>query len=86
MPTVAILFGMSVMFFYNDHEPPHMHVEGPDFSAKMDLADLSISEVQGTMRSGEIRRLRAWARRHQSELWDNWLRARAKKPLRKIEA
>lgn len=68
MPTVAVLFGMSIMFFYNDHEPPYLHVEGADFSAKMDLADLSISEVQGTMRSGQIRQLREWARRHQSEL------------------
>ena len=86
MPTVAVPLGMSVMFFDNDHEPPHLHVEGASFSAKMDLADLSIIEVHGTMRSGEIRRLRAWARRHQAELWDNWLRARAKRALRKIEA
>ena len=85
MPTIAVVFGMSIMFFYNDHEPPHLHVEGADFSAKLDLGDLSISEVQGAMRSGEIRRLRTWARQHQAELWDNWLRARAKRPLRKIE-
>ncbi len=86
MPTVAVLFGMSIMFFYNDHEPPHLHVQGASFSAKMDLAELTIGEVHGTMRSGDIRRLRAWARRHQAELWDNWLRARAKRPLWKIEA
>ena len=76
MPTVAVVFGMSIMFFYNDHEPPHLHVEGADFSAKLDLGDLSISEVQGAMRSGEIRRLRTWV---------YWLRARAKRPLRKVE-
>jgi hypothetical protein len=86
MPTIAVPSEMSIMFFHDDHEPPHLHAEGTSFSAKLDLADLSISEVHGTMRSGEIRRLRAWARRHQLELWDNWLRARAKRPLRKIEA
>lgn len=85
MPTVATLLGMAIMFFYNDHDPPHFHVQGAAFSAKIDLADLSVMEVRGTMRSGDIRRVRAWARRHQSALWDNWLRARAKQPLRRIE-
>jgi hypothetical protein len=86
MPTVAVLFGMSIMFFYGDHEPPHLHVQGASFSAKMDLAELTIIEAHGTVRSGDIRRLRAWARRHQAELWDNWLRARAKSSRRSIEA
>jgi hypothetical protein len=86
MTTVAALAGMSIMVFHDDHEPPHLHVEGASFSAKLDLTDLAIGEAHGTMRSADIRQLRAWARRHQAELWDSWLRARAKRPLRKIEA
>jgi hypothetical protein len=40
MPTVANVFGLLIMFFYNDHDPPHFHVRGPEFTAKVGLDDL----------------------------------------------
>jgi hypothetical protein len=33
MPTIARIAGFSVMIFRNDHDPPHFHVFGADFSA-----------------------------------------------------
>jgi hypothetical protein len=58
MPTVASVFGMLIMFFYDDHEPPHFHVHAADFSGKMRLDDLSMIEVSGRMRGRDIQRLR----------------------------
>jgi hypothetical protein len=84
VPTVATLSGMAIMFFYNDHDPPHFHVEGADFSAKIALADLSVAEVRGQVRSRDLRRLREWAVAHRADLWENWLRARRKEPLLRI--
>ncbi len=85
MPTVAVVFGIAVLFFYNDHDPPHFHVQGGAFQAKIDLADLSASEVKGHLRPQDLNRIRAWATRHRAELWENWMRARRREPLVKIE-
>jgi Domain of unknown function (DUF4160) len=84
MPTVASVFGMLIMFFYDDHEPPHFHVHAADFSGKMRLDDLSMIEVSGRMRGRDIQRLRTWATEHRMELWENWLRARQRRPLMRI--
>lgn len=75
MPTVAVLFGMAILFYYDDHEPPHFHVKAPGFNAKIDLGDLSVSEVSGRMRPQDLARLRAWAQRNRAALYENWNRA-----------
>ena len=86
MPTVAMVSGMAILFYYDDHEPPHFHVRAPDFTAKIDLGDLSATEVNGRMRPGDSARLRAWAERHRAELFENWNRARRKQRLQPIES
>jgi hypothetical protein len=77
MPTVATIFGMAIMFFYRDHDPPHFHVRAADFSAKIDLADLSVSEIRGRMTPRDLSRIREWAGRHRTELWQDWALVRA---------
>jgi hypothetical protein len=42
MPVVAIVDGMLIMFFFNDHDPPHCHVDCGDFRAKVSIATLKI--------------------------------------------
>lgn len=83
MPTVASVYGMLVMFFYNDHEPHRFHVQAPVLSARVSLADLSVVEVNGAMPGRDVARLRAWVARHDVELRGNRLRARRKEPLAK---
>jgi hypothetical protein len=84
MPTVASVYGMLILFFYNDHAPPHFHVRAPDFRAKVELPSLTIIEVRGTMRARDAARLRAWAALHRGELLANWRAARDGEPLRRI--
>lgn len=85
MPTVASIGAISVIFYVDDHEPPHCHLRGPDLRAKMSLSDLTILEAQGRITPAELARVRGWARRHQAALFENWLRARRQQPLLKIE-
>jgi hypothetical protein len=40
MPTVAVIFGMAILFYYEDHDPPHFHIRAPNFRARIDLGDL----------------------------------------------
>lgn len=85
MPTLAMVAGMAILIYYADHAPPHFHVRAANFRAKLAIADLSVIEVVGRMRPSEINAVRAWARRHQTALRENWERAQRLEPLRKIE-
>ena len=85
VPTVAIIFGMAILFYYDDHEPPHFHVRASGFRAKFDLEELVVAEIEGQMRPQDFARLREWTIRHHAELYANWHRARRKEPLLRIE-
>jgi len=56
---------------YDDHEPPHFHVRAPDFRARIDLGDLSATEVSGRMRPRDLIRIRNWAVQHRAALYEN---------------
>lgn len=73
------------MLDYDDHDPAHFHVRGPEFRGKVAIADLAVIEGNGRLRPHEAARLRAWAKAHQAELWANWQRPRRQEPLVKIE-
>jgi hypothetical protein len=85
MPTVAIVAGMAILLYYDDHDPPHFHIRAANFRAKVAIHDLSVIEVVGRMKPSEIRAIQRWARRHKSALRDNWRRASKLDPVRKIE-
>ena len=85
MPTVAVVAGMTILIYYDDHDPPHFHVRAANFRAKVAIHDLSVVEVVGRMKASEIRTIQSWARRHQPASWDNWLRASQLEAIRKIE-
>jgi hypothetical protein len=66
MPVVSTFFGIIVRMFFDDHEPPHFHVEYQGQSATFDFAGKLLT---GELRSVRARRLvREWARLHDHEL------------------
>jgi len=68
--------------FFDDHEPPHFHVE---YQGQMATFDFSGKLLAGEIRSGRAKRLvREWARLHEHELNANWKRLRSLQPLRQI--
>lgn len=85
MPTVAIVAGMLIMFYYDDHRPPHFHVRGSSFVARILINDGSVLDVDGKMSVAQTRILRRWARSRRIELLENWDRAQQGAPLLKIE-
>jgi len=68
--------------FFDDHEPPHFHVEYQGQAATFDFAGKLFT---GELRSARARRLiREWARLREHELRANWKRVKALQPLRQI--
>jgi len=68
--------------FYDDHEPPHVHVEYQGRKAKLDF--------QGNVQAGDLesrvalRLVRDWIDLNAGRLEEDWQLAREGKPLEKI--
>ena len=83
MPVISTFFGIIVRMFYQDHEPPHFHVEYQGEHAKFSFAGELLA---GELRSRTaVRRVARWAALHQRELEANWTRMKAGQPLERIE-
>jgi hypothetical protein len=72
MPTIAIVDGVKIQMFYNDHTPAHFHaILGGD---EVLVAIRSLDVIRGALPSTKLRRVLAWASDHQGELALNWIR------------
>jgi uncharacterized heparinase superfamily protein len=82
MLVISTFFGIIVRMFFDDHEPPHFHVE---YQGQLATFDFSGKLLAGELRSARARRLvREWARLHEHELRANWKKVKALQPLRQI--
>jgi mRNA-degrading endonuclease toxin of MazEF toxin-antitoxin module len=83
MPIISTFFGIVVRMFYQEHEPPHFHVEHQGQHAKCNY-DGDI--IAGQIRSATARDLtRRWAASHRRELEANWEKMKAGRALDRIE-
>jgi Domain of unknown function (DUF4160) len=73
LPTVAIVEGVKVQFFFNDHPPPHFHVEYAGERAQVLLDGLTL--LHGAIPIAKLQRVRDWAQTRQAELQECWDRA-----------
>ncbi len=68
--------------FYNDHQPPHFHMEYGDFKAILNFEN---KIVKGHMPNRALKFVFEWMELHQQELNENWQLAQLGLPLKKIE-
>jgi hypothetical protein len=80
MPEISRFYGIVVRMWYDDHPPPHIHVEYAGYKARVFLD----GDVQGHMPRQALRLVWAWIDEYQDELLENWERARKQVALRKI--
>lgn len=82
MPVVSTFFGIIIRMFFDDHEPPHFHVE---YQGQFSTFYFSGKLLAGELRSSRARRLvRERALLHEHELLVNWKKVKALKPLQQI--
>jgi hypothetical protein len=70
MPTISSFYGISIRMFFNDHVPPHFHVEYAEFKATVDIVELTISSGKLPRRAQEL--VLDWAELHHNELLIDW--------------
>jgi len=70
MPTVAIIDGIKVEFYYDEHPPPHFHVKYAEYRAMIRIDSLKI--VQGALPRPQYRKVLAWAATRKIQLDHAW--------------
>ena len=83
MPTIALFFGIRVLMYWNDHQPPHFHVEYQGQKALVGIDPLVV--IQGTLPNRILRFVLAWGDLHHDEILQDWELAREGKELLFIE-
>lgn len=66
-----------------DHPPPHFHAQYAEHWARIEIGSHRV--LEGSLPRRALRMVRQWARLHNDELRDNWIRAQALEPLLPIE-
>jgi hypothetical protein len=74
MPEVSRFFGISIRFYYNDHDPPQFHAIYGEFEALLEIDTLSV--LRGQLPRRALALVLEWAALHRSELRMDWIKAR----------
>ncbi len=82
MPTIAYFLGISVRMFFNDHDPPHIHVRYQAFRARIRIEDGVV--IDGKLPLAATRLLREWTVLRRDALMRNWRLARQEQPLEQV--
>ena len=82
MPILSMFYGIVVSMYWDDHNPPHIHVRYNDSDAIFDLDGVLIN---GSFPTKQQKYVEAWILIHQDELKANWSLAEKHEQLFKIE-
>jgi hypothetical protein len=75
MPEIKRFGSFKLLMFFQDENPPHVHVKGVDFAAKVRISTGDL--LAGNAPSGVLRQARRWVQDHRVELlamWDEFQR------------
>jgi hypothetical protein len=79
MPEISRFLGMVVRMHWDDHPPPHLHVDYGGEQAVVRIDTLDVMRGRLPVRARAL--LAEWALLHRQELRDNWQRAERGDPL-----
>ena len=82
MTEIARFFGIRILMYYDEHNPPHFHAIYADNEASFNLS--------GELLNGHIparykKYIEVWADIHRQELEENWEKARNNEELTSIK-
>lgn len=79
MPEISRFLGMIIRMYWDEHPPPHFHVQYGDCQAQVRIDTLEI--VEGKLPRRAYSLLVEWALLHRPELRSNWERSERGEPL-----
>jgi hypothetical protein len=70
MPEIGRFGSFKLLMFFQDENPPHVHVKGADFAAKIRISNGDL--LAGNAPSRVLRQARRWIEGHRKELSSMW--------------
>ena len=70
MPEIARFGGFKLLMLFHDENPPHVHIKGADFAAKMRISNGDL--LAGDAPNKVLRHARRWVEEHRAELFAMW--------------
>jgi hypothetical protein len=83
VPRISAFYGIVIVLYYGDHEPPHFHARYGEYEAQVLIAT-------GELLAGNLPRraqhlVSEWVALRRDELWANWAKAQAEQALTTID-
>ena len=75
MPLVGRLMGAKIYIYYQDHNPPHVHIVQSEHAAEVSIETQEV--IEGRIPLKLRKQAVNWIRDHAKELMDRWLLAKA---------
>ena len=79
MPQISRFFGIIIMMYADDHNPPHFHARYGEYEAEILLSNFSVKN--GWLPPRVLGMVMEWATEHKDELMNDWERAKRFEPL-----
>lgn len=70
MPTLALFDGIRIMMYWEDHPPPHFHVEADGLEAQIAIRTGRV--LRGSLKGGTGRKVEAWRKQNLPFLMTAW--------------
>jgi hypothetical protein len=70
MPEIARIGGFKLLMFFQDENPPHVHLKGADFAAKIRISNGEI--LAGDAPRRVLKLARQWIQEHRASLIEQW--------------
>lgn len=82
MPIVAIINGIAIAFYYDEHPPPHFHARFAEFQAQIDIDTLNV--IKGMLPNPQLQIVKKWAATRKEQLRSAWTKCQSDHPPGKI--
>lgn len=70
MPEIRRFGSFKLLMFFQDENPPHVHIKGTDFAAKIRISNGDL--LAGTAPNKVLKQARRWIEGHRAELLVMW--------------
>lgn len=69
MPVVALVAGVKIYMYRQDHNPPYFHAK---YSGKEEVFNLEGETMKGSIGEKKRKKIRKWAKENKDLLQDKW--------------
>lgn len=80
MPTIAIVDGVTITIFMQDHLPPHIHARIAEHQAQISILTGDI--LKGSLPAAKRKSVQAWLAQNRGAVAFAWTEVRAGRPVK----